>query len=365
LGQARDISTKFSKENIEVVNKRFFMGAFSNLLNVAGYAAVEIYIILSTLSKKISVGSLTYYTTALINFQNGLSGLFRTASELIDASQYVEEIFEFLDIEPKLVSPDNAIVMKENKAPKIEFRNVTFSYPGSDTKILDNFSIIIEPGEKIAFVGENGAGKTTIVKLICRFYDVDKGEILLDGINIKEVDLVSWYENIGVIFQDFLKYEYSLTDNIWFGQVNKPINDDNIIMSARQSGADSVAKSLDKGYDQMLGNVFDESTELSTGQWQKVALARGFYRNAPVLILDEPTAAIDARAEHEIFRKVEKLTSDKTAIIISHRFSTVRNADKIYVIEHGKLIESGSHKQLMKINGVYADLFNLQAEAYK
>jgi ATP-binding cassette subfamily B protein len=200
---------------------------------------------------------------------------------------------------------------------------------------------------------------------LCRFYDTDEGEILINGTNIKRLDLVSWYEHIGVLFQDFLKYEYTLRDNIWFGQVNRPAVTESIKKAAALAGADSVEQSLAKGYDQMIGTNFDDSVDLSIGQWQKVALARGFYRNAPVLVLDEPTSAIDAKAEHEIFRRVEKLTGDKTALIISHRFSTVRNADTIYVIENGKIIESGSHQKLMKQKGAYADLFNLQAEAYK
>ncbi len=363
--QGEKIGNKFAAENIAALNKRFLSGVIANLVNVAGYAAVEVYIIFITLAKKISIGSLTYYTTALINFQSGVNGLFRTASSVFEDSQYVKEVFDILDLEPKLISPPDAKVIKSNRTPRIEFKNVSFAYPESKTKVLDNFSITIEPGDKVAFVGENGAGKSTIIKLLCRFYDVDAGEILIDGINVKQLNLVAWYQHIGVIFQDFLRYEYSLRKNIWFGQIDKPEVIESIIAAAEQSGADAVAKSLDKGYDQMLGNVFDGGIELSTGQWQKVALARGFYRNAPILILDEPTSAIDAKAEHEIFRKVEKLTSDKTAIIISHRFSTVRNADKIYVIEDGRAVESGSHKELMKLNGIYADLFNLQAEAYK
>lgn len=363
--QTRIIGNKFATENIKALNKSFLNGVISNLVNVAGYAAVEIYIILTTLAKNLSIGSLTYYTTALINFQSGINGLFRTASAVFDDSQYMKEVFEVLDIEPKILSPKNAIILNKNKPPLIEFKNVSFSYPGSKTKVLSDFSITIKPGEKVAFVGENGAGKTTIIKLLCRFYDVDEGQILIDGSDIKLLNLDSLYNNIGVIFQDFLKYEYTLRENIWFGQVNKPDIVESIIEAAKQSGADGVAESLVDGYDQMLGNVFNESIELSTGQWQKVALARGFYRNAPILILDEPTSAIDAKAEHDIFRKVERLTSDKTALIISHRFSTVRNANKIFVIEKGKIIESGSHNELMKFDGIYASLFNLQAEAYK
>ncbi len=363
--QNKIIGDKFASENLAILNKNFLSGLISNLVNVAGYGVVEVYIFLITLSKRISIGSLTYFTTALFNFQSGVNGLFRITTVMFDDSQYVKEIFEILDIEPKIISPSNPVVLNLDKAPIIEFKNVSFSYQGSDKKVLDNLNIIIKPGEKVAFVGENGAGKTTLIKLLCRFYDVDETEILINGINIKQLDLDTWYEHIGVIFQDFLKYEYTLRENIWFGRVNKPELMELIIKASNQSGADAVEKTLKNGYDQMLGNTFKESIELSTGQWQKVALARGFYRNAPVLILDEPTSAIDARAEQEIFKKVEKLTVDKTAIIISHRFSTVRNANKIYVIDNGKVIESGTHKELMETDGIYADLFNLQAEAYR
>ncbi len=363
--QVDQISKKFAAQNVAQLNKNFIYGAIANLANVAGYAAVEIYIILQTLAGKLSIGSLTYYTTALTNFQSGVNGLFRTATSLFDEVQYVKEVFEILEIKPKIISPPNAVKLAGDIPPKIEFRHVSFAYPGSKTKVLDDFSLVINPGEKVAFVGENGAGKTTLVKLLCRFYDVSDGEIIINGTNLKQLDLVSWYNQIGVLFQDFLKYEYPLKDNIHFGRVDKPLRMKEIEYAARQSGADAVQTSLDHGYDQMLGKIFENGVDLSGGQWQKVALARGFYRNAPVLVLDEPTSAIDAKAEHDIFRRVEKLASDKTVLIISHRFSTVRNADKIYVVEKGKIVEAGSHEQLMKRLGVYAELFNLQAQAYK
>lgn len=365
IDQITDIGKRFAVQNIAVLNKNFMFGALANLANVLGYAAVEVYMILQTLALKLSVGSLTYYTTALVNFQNGVNGLFRSASSLFDEAQYVQEIFDVLAIKPIIVSPPDAVKLIDGVTPTIEFRNVSFSYPGSDIKVLDDFSITINPGEKVAFVGENGAGKTTLIKLLCRFYDVNAGEILINGVNLKQLDLASWYGQIGVLFQDFLKYEYSLKDNIRFGRVDKPQVMGDIVHAAKQSGADTVQASLSHGYDQMLGKLFEGGVDLSGGQWQKVALGRGFYRNAPVLVLDEPTSTIDAKAEHEIFRRVEQLTSDKTVLIISHRFSTVRNANKIYVIERGKIVESGSHSQLMKSAGIYAELFNLQAEAYK
>jgi ATP-binding cassette subfamily B protein len=363
--EGQEISKKFTTDNNKTINDRFWSGVVSNSINVAGYGLVEVYLILNTLTKKISLGSLTYYTTALLNFQSGISGLLRNAAGVFGSTQYVQEIFDFLDLKPKLVSPPNAIKFSSKSAPLIEFRNVTFSYENSKKKILDNFSLVIKPGEKIAFVGENGAGKSTIIKLLCRLYDPTEGKILINNIDLKQLDIPSWHDHIGIIFQDYLKYEDSFEDNIWFGNIKKSKIMSEIKTAAGHSGADSLVKDFDKGYKQILGSRFYDGTELSVGQWQKVALSRGFYRNAPIFILDEPTSAIDAKAEYEIFRKIEKLASDKTAIIISHRFSTVRNADKIIVIENGKIIESGSHKTLMELNKIYASLFTMQAESYK
>lgn len=365
LKNLRTTNQVFAKKNDKILQKAFRRGVLSGLVDVAVYLGIEIYIIFQALHRNISLGSLSYYTQVLINFQGGVNGAFRHASNIFDKSQYIAELFEVIDYEPKIVNITAPVVIQKNHVPKIEFRNVTFSYPGSSEKILDDFSIIIEPSTKVAFVGENGAGKTTIIKLLARFYDVDDGSILIDGTDIKHIDLKEWHQQIGILFQDFLRYEYSLGDNIYFGQINSPIDRNKIIDSAEKSGADKIASKYPNQYDQMLGNSFADGVDLSTGQWQKVALARGFYRDASLLVLDEPTAAIDAKAENEIFDKVEKLTNDKTVIIISHRFSTVKNADKIYVIENGKIKESGTHKKLMEHKGVYANLFNLQAEAYR
>lgn len=363
--EGAELNEKFTRENISAVNRRFWGGVFTNLINVAGFAAVEVFIILRTLSKKMSIGSLTYFTTALGNYQSGLNALFSSASGVFESTQYVQEIFDLLDMKPTLLNNPNAIKFSSDTAPKIEFKNVSFTYNKKSKNILQDFSLIINPGDKIALVGENGAGKSTIIKLLCRLYDVSSGEILINDINLKDYDIDSWHDHLGVIFQDFLRYEDTFENNIWFGRVKKPKHNENITQAMNQSGADKILTTLKDGSNQMLGTRFSEGTELSTGQWQKIALARGFYRDAPILILDEPTSAIDAKAEHEIFEKVEKITRDKTAIIISHRFSTVRNADRIVVLENGKIIESGTHIQLMKLNKTYANLFTLQAEAYK
>ncbi len=365
LSDLKKTQLSFVSKNEAALQKEYSNGILANIINIVVYGVIELSIIFSALSKRISIGDITYFTTVLVNFQSGLNGLFTSVSNIYDRSQYVGEMFDVLATKPKIVSPANPIKLKNDTVPRIEFRNVSFAYPASTKKVLDNFSLIIEPGQKIAFVGENGAGKTTIVKLLGRFYDVDSGEILIDGSNIKQLSLEQWYDKLGVLFQDFLQYEYSLQDNIHFGRIQAPNALGGIVEAAKQSGADAVAKGLPKGYNQMLGKTFQDGIDLSVGQWQKIALARGFYRNASVLILDEPTASIDAKAESEIFEKVEKLSKKRTVLIISHRFSTVRHADRIYVLDKGRIKEQGSHDELMKTNGIYASLFDLQASAYK
>jgi len=365
LAELQDIYNKFVKDNTKVARKQFRTNVVLNFFGVAVYIGIEIFIIFSAIARKISIGDISYFTTVLGTFQNAVNGLFRNASSLFDSSLYVQELFELLDTKPKVIQPDKGVKIKVHKPASIEFRNVSFSYPDSKQKVLDNFSLTIKSGQKIALVGENGAGKTTLIKLLARFYDVDQGEILIDGTNLKQLDLPTWYKTLGILFQDFIRYEYPLKDNIYFGNIYEPENMQNIIKAAKLSGADSVASQLPKGYEQMLGKTFEGGVDLSAGQWQKVALARAFLKDSPILVLDEPTASIDAKAEAEIFERVESLSKDKTVIIISHRFSTVRNADKIYVIDKGKIKEAGSHDELMKQNSTYATLFNLQAKRYK
>lgn len=365
VGKTWSLGKKFTRENMAAINKDNGLAILSDGISALGYGIVEVYLLLSVLAHRLTLGSLTYFTSALSNYQNAVGGFFRTVSQLLDETRYIAEVFAVLDLHPSITSPSDAVVMTGPEPPLIEFRHVSFSYPGTDTQVLRDFSLTIRPGEKVAFVGENGAGKSTIIKLLCRFYDVDSGEILINGVNIKRLDLGGWYDQLGVLFQDFLHYEYSLYDNIRFGRVARQSVGEEIIRAAEEGGADAVAKALPEGYKQMLGKTFKGGVEPSGGQWQKIALARAFYRNAPVLVLDEPTSAIDARAESEIFSRVEKLANNKTVLIISHRFSTVRNADTIYVIDQGKIVEAGSHHKLMRLKGVYAELFHLQAAAYK
>lgn len=251
-------------------------------------------------------------------------------------------------------------------AKGIEFRNVTFFYQNSKKPVLKNVNLSFKSNESIALVGENGSGKTTLIKLLCRLYDVSEGEILIDGINIKNFCLSDLYENMGVIFQDFMKYEALVKENIAFGRVKDLHKKEKIKQSAIKSGAWNFIKDLEHKYETQLGKKLkQEGTDLSVGQWQKIALARAFFRDAQLLILDEPTAAVDAKAEYDLFKKFRTLTKNKITFLISHRFSTVRMADKIVVIDKGKIVEVGNHEELLKKKGKYAKLFKLQAEGYK
>lgn len=365
LSEIRSVQEKYYKENTKLAKENYFLNLIFNVLSTLVFVGVEVYVILEALARRITVGDISFYTGVVNNFQSGLGGLLRNMNGIFDNSLYVKSIFDILDAEVLIKERENPVKISHTKTPKIEFKNIDFSYPDTGKKILKSFDLTINPGEKIALVGENGAGKTTLIKLLTRFYDVNSGEILINGENIKNLEIESWYKCLGVLFQDFNKYEHTVTENIGFGKAYEEINLGEVVQAATSAGAHEMIVKLDKGYEQMLGKTFEGGLELSGGQWQKIALSRAFLRNAPVLVLDEPTAALDAKAESEIFNRVEKLAKDKTVIIISHRFSTVRNADKIYVIDKGKIIEAGDHKQLMKLNGQYATLFKLQAKGYQ
>lgn len=365
ISEIKDIQQKFYQENKKISFQSFISGTAFDLLSTLVFIGIEVYVILQVIFRKLSVGDIGFYAGVVSNFQNSLAGSLSNLNRIYENTLYIKNYFELLSLEPKVKVPENGVKLDLKSAPKIEFKDVDFTYPEAKEKVLHNFSLTINPGEKIAFVGENGAGKSTIIKLLARFYDVDKGEILINGNNIKDLDLSDWYQYFGVLFQDFNHYDDPVKENIYFGDVEQKMDIKNIIKASTAAGAHQMINKLDNKYEQMLGKTFEKGTELSGGQWQKIALSRAFFRNAPVIVLDEPTAALDAKAEAEIFGRVEKLSKDKTVIIISHRFSTVRNADKIYVINNGKIVESGSHEKLMKEDGQYATLFKLQAKGYQ
>ena len=373
ITQFKQIANRLYEQDKEILVRRylinFLWAALTGIANSAIYLYVALQVVLSL--GRISLGSLTRYTQAAIQAGQSFQGLLSGISSTYESNLYVNTLFEFLEYTPVIVSPPDPQPIAsepEKRGLDVEFRNVSFTYPGKDPETqaaLKNVSFTIRAGEAIALVGRNGAGKTTVVKLLTRLYDPDEGEILIGGRNIKEYDLQELRGHVGVIFQDYVTYFLSARENIGVGRVSEIENTELVTSAAHKSGANTVIEGLAEGYDTMLGRWFNKGTQLSGGEWQKIALARAFMRDAGILILDEPTSALDARAEYEVFTHFRTLTGGKTAIFVSHRFSTVRLADRIFVLEHGKIIESGSHRELMQLDGHYAELFNLQAEAYR
>jgi ATP-binding cassette subfamily B protein len=360
-----EIAIRFYKENRALVKRRYLMGFAWGSLSIVVTSGTYLYVALGTIAGRLTLGDLTFYTQAVSQVQSSLSSILDGFSGMYENSLYLNNLYNFLDYTPAIRSDPNARKVQLPLTQGLEFRDVTFTYPGKSEPALRNVSFSIGPTESVALVGQNGAGKTTIVKLLTRLYDPDAGQILLDGVDIREYDLDSLHSAIGVIFQDYVTYFFSARDNIGVGRLAELDNIAMVEASAQRSGANRVIERLPKGYDTTLGRWFDEGYQLSGGEWQKVALARAFMRDAAILVLDEPTASLDARAEYEIFARMKELSQGKMTLFISHRFSTVRLADRIFVLEGGMIKESGSHQELMLLDGTYAELFNLQAAAYR
>lgn len=364
ISKVDDLFTRFYAENKSLAVKRAGVNFLWGLLPTAAYYASFGYIILQTISRAISVGDLIFLSRAFASSRGLLTQLFQNLSRVAEQALYVKDLFDFLETRPALPIRENPLPAPRPFREGFVFEDVHFAYPGGK-EVLKGLSFRLAPGEKIALLGENGAGKTTIVKLLCRLYDPTGGRILLDGVDLREYDPASLLAQIGVIFQDFLKYDMSAGDNIGLGWVEARGDDALRDMASEKSYADSVIRTLPAGYETMLGRRFEGGVELSQGQWQKIALARAYMRDAQLLILDEPTASLDARAEYEVFERFANLTAGKSAVLISHRFSTVRMADQILVLEDGKVLERGSHNSLLKLGGKYAELFELQASGYR
>jgi ATP-binding cassette subfamily B protein len=363
--RARILFDRFYSENRGLAVKRAVTGTLLNLLPTAGYYAAYAYILYGAVSGSITVGDLTFLTAAFARSRGLIEQIFGSFSGIAEQALFIEDLFDFFKTTPSIASRPNAIPAPKPVKTGFEFRNVSFAYPGSSKLVLDHVSFRIDAGERIALVGENGAGKTTLVKLIARLYDPTAGAILLDGVDLRDYDVDDLRREIGVIFQDYMRYDMRVLENIGFGRIEELDNESRIRQAAAKAYADTVVQALPDGYNQMLGRRFEGGVDLSGGQWQKIALARAYMRDAQVLILDEPTATLDARAEYEVFLRFSELTRGRMAILISHRFSTVRMADRILVLEHGRIIEQGSHEQLLAINGRYAELFELQAAGYR
>lgn len=360
----RVLSDKYYLVNRSLAINRTLLGALFNLLGTMSYYGAYVLIIYRAVSGTISIGDLTFLSGSFNRLRSSLQSNFSQFTRIAESALYLKDYFDFIDIVPPVRAAD-ALELPHQIVHGFELQDVIFSYPGSDSKVLDGISFHIRAGEKMAFVGQNGTGKTTLIKLLLRFYEPDSGKILLDGVDITRYDKAEYQKQFGVIFQDFIRYEFKVKENIAVGDIDRINDQEAIEEAARRSLADEVVAEMTRGYDQQLGRRFAKGTNLSGGQWQKIALARAYMKDAAVMILDEPTSALDARAEYEAFQRFIGLTKGKTSIIISHRFSTVRMADRICVLQHGKILEIGTHEELMDNDELYAELFQLQAAGYQ
>jgi ATP-binding cassette subfamily B protein len=365
LDRYNDLFWKFYKEDTSLARRRSLISLLWGMLASASYYASYAWIIIETIGGAITLGSMTFYLTVFRQSQNTFQSLFNGVGRLYESGLFMDNLFSFLNLTPQMERPENPAPMPAKITYGIEFRNVSFRYPDRKDWALRNINLHIKPGEKIALVGANGAGKTTLIKLLTRLYDPTEGQILLDGIDLRDFDPDELRERIGVIFQDFVRFQSTAGENIGFGQVNALEDKARIANASERGGSNDVIAELPDGFDTMLGRWFEKGHELSGGQWQKIALARAFMRDSEVLVLDEPTSALDAAREYEIFQSFRELTEGKIAVLISHRFSTVRMADRIAVIEDGTIGELGSHQELLALDGTYARLFNMQAEGYR
>ncbi len=372
FGLSSFLSTKFGeqaeqyfRDRRSLAGRRSLIGALFSMLGTIGYYAVYAMIIAAAVTTRISIGQMTFLSGSFLRVKSLIESLLFSFSSIADSALYLRDLFDFFEMQPRITSKPNALPVANPLRSGFVFENVSFRYNGSEKDVLHNLNLHFDAGRKYALVGENGAGKTTLIKLMARLYEPSEGRILLDGVDLRDYDVEDLRRNIGVIFQDFVRYQMSARDNIAVGMIDDRENLERITAAAHQSLANTVIDKLPNGYEQMIGRRFNDGAELSGGEWQKMALARAYMRSAQVIILDEPTAALDARAEHEVFRQFATLSRDAMAIFISHRFSTVCMADTIMVLEHGTVIEQGSHDELLAQSGRYAELFQLQAKGYR
>jgi ATP-binding cassette, subfamily B, bacterial len=361
------LSDEIYAENKTLAIRRAILGSFLNVISTGGYYGAYAVVLLRTLAGGISIGTSTLLTGAFSRSRTYIERILSGFNDISEQALFLKDLFEFFEMEPSIQSGITGAAIPAPRPIRsgFEFRNVGFAYPGSDRMVVRNINLTLEPAEKLALIGENGAGKTTLVKLLARLYDPSEGHILLDGIDLREYDVEDLRREIGVIFQDYLRYDMLARENIGFGKLESLAEEEHIATAAYKSLARSVIDRLPKGYDQMVGRRFEGGVDLSGGEWQKFALARAYMRDAQLLILDEPTATLDARAEYEVFQRFADLTRGRMAVLISHRFSTVRMADRILVLDGGKIQEQGTHQQLVALGGRYAELFELQAAGYR
>jgi ATP-binding cassette subfamily B protein len=359
------LSDEIYDENVALSRRKLIAGSLLSMIGTMGYYSAYAFVIWRTVAGAMSIGTLTFLAGAIQQASSNIQQIFSTLAGIGDQALFVTDLLAFFEMKPTIQSKKNALTAPRPIVRGVEFRNVSFSYPGNPRRVLDQINFQLHTNERLALIGENGQGKTTIVKLITRLYDPTEGQILLDGIDLREYDLEDLHREIGVIFQDFMRYEMTARENIAVGRIDEINNLELVKSAAQKSMADQTIGRLSSGYDQMLGRRFEQGVDLSGGEWQKVALARAYLRDAQLLILDEPTAALDARSEFEVFHRFAELTAGKMALFISHRFSTVRSADRILVLENGRIAEEGTHDQLASMGGRYAEMFEMQASSYR
>jgi ATP-binding cassette, subfamily B, bacterial len=359
------LSDDLFKETVTLSRRRLLAGMLFALLGIIGYYGSYAFAIHETLKGVLTLGTLTLLAGAIAGASSNIQAVLSTFSSIAGQALFLTDLLEFFSVRPKVYSKPDAVPAPRPILRGFEFKDVSFSYPGSSRLVLKNINFRLEPSERIALVGKNGQGKTTIVKLLTRLYDTTSGQILLDGVDIRAYDLEDLWKEVGVIFQDFMRYELTSSENIAIGRIKDRDNESRICSAARKSLADDVIRQLPKRYEQRLGCRFQGGVDLSGGEWQKIALARAYLREAQLLILDEPTASLDAGSEHEVFKRFAELTDGKMSLLISHRFSTVKMADRVLVLENGSIAEQGRHEQLLKIGGSYAQMFELQAASYR
>jgi ATP-binding cassette subfamily B protein len=365
VGRYLKLSNELHSQTVGLAKRKLIIGGLLSLLGTLGYYGSYAFVIYETVLGALTIGTLYFLTGAIAGASSNIQSVFATFSTIADQALFVTDLLDFFAMKPTVSSKPNALPMPRPVQEGFEFRNVSFAYPGQERLVLSDVSFRLERGERLALVGENGQGKTTIVKLLTRLYDPTAGQILLDGVDLREYDLEDLWKETGVIFQDFMRYDMTAGENIAIGKIEERENTFRLRSAAQKSLAEQVIRKLPKSYEQILGRRFEGGVDLSGGEWQRMALARAYLRDAQLLILDEPTAALDAKSEHEVFQRFAELTHGKMALLISHRFSTVKMADRILVLENGQIAEQGDHEQLLRRGGRYAEMFELQASSYR
>jgi ATP-binding cassette subfamily B protein len=361
----RRLQSQLRREKVGIATKK----TFAELLTISTAICVSFgllgYLAMRTVQGLMSLGDLVMFYAAVQRGQALIRQVFNSIADLYEDDLFLGNLYKFLELKPKLQEPAHPKPLSRPLKSGIVFDHVSFRYPGDEHRVLEDIALTIRPGEHVALVGENGAGKTTLAKLLCRLYDPTSGAITLDGVDLRQYANKDLRRSVSVVFQDYSRYQLTARENIWLGNINVPPDSLYVDRAARKAGIHPVISQLANRYDTVLGKSFDGGQELSAGEWQKIAIARAFLHDGEIIVLDEPSSSLDAQAEYEIFERFHQLMKGKTAILISHRLSTVKMVDRIYVLKHGRIAESGTHKELMKESRIYAGMFETQAQRYR